>query len=541
MSPLCAPYGACTAYRHDAHRGQFFRDLNLSVCLNCFSVFAERETLPSGLAAALPAALMLVMLALAIAAVAFALASVPLVVITAVWWFMQVQDQGSGRSTTPAQSDEPPALLSTIHKSRKQLSAQPEPPPLPSPPVAVVVPDPIAATTAVTATTAVSTATTTAASAATILTSTAAATVDVAASGVDVDAAAAAAVAEAADAADLLIVHAGQRDYIMDGCDNAGRMVAERIAARVAAATAGARSIAVVDVADFCCGGSSSHDADGHDGSPAATAAAAVAAATLIRRLLGTGGSRRAACFVVESAVCSEEPSDDLRKFRRLLNALAETRGEAAPLAGLRHAVVAVSRSVAPEGNQWCGPHVGGRAGASFDALVAALAGGDSCRRLAPRCDTEIEHNGPGVVDRWSTEVLAPALSGKPPTPPRILSLSSSHTALLCRHLDARRLLVGCDAFYVDEYDGSNGDAGGNGGSSNGDRGSSIGDTNGSGDGAAITVLRPLAAAVVATRKKNAAQIPRVSPWSPNLTRVAELRPTLIICAYDASVGSGVA
>jgi hypothetical protein len=125
--------------------------------------------------------------------------------------------------------------------------------------------------------------------------------------------------------------------------------------------------------------------------------------------------------------------------------------------------------------------------------------------RLKLKCDVlrstfAFEFN----LRRYTLEVLAPALSGAPPTPPRILSLSSSHTALLCRHLDARDLVVGCDAFYEETYDGG----GGGSSSSGGGNASKMDDAN--------------------------AKIPRVNPWAPNLTRVKELRPTLVICAYEA-------
>ena len=294
--------------------------------------------------------------------------------------------------------------------------------------------------------------------------------------------------------ADLLIVHAGQREFCMEGCDDAGRMVADRVAARVSAATSGARTVACLDVAEL--------SGVGRDGEG------------VVEMLLGgREGLTRPVCFVVESAVCTEEPSDDLRKLRRMLAAAAERTP--APLTGLRFVVIAVSRSVAPEGDKWCGPRVGGEAGARFETFVASLAGGADAR-LAPRCDAEIEHNGPGVVDRWATEVLAPALDGKPPTPPRVLCLSSSHTALLCRHLNGRHLLVGCDAFFDEEYDG-----GGGGGGGESPRGSPR-----------DRDRRDGSPSHAETRRK---PIPRVNPWAPNLDRVAQLRPTLVICAYQAS------
>ena len=80
----------------------------------------------------------------------------------------------------------------------------------------------------------------------------------------------------------------------------------------------------------------------------------------------------------------------------------------------------------------------------------------------------------------------------------------------MCRHLDARHLLVGCDAFYEDEYDG-----GGGGGD----------------------IAQTISSTTTAIAKKNQKypQIPRINPWAPNLKRVEELNPTLIICAYDAT------
>ena len=90
--------------------------------------------------------------------------------------------------------------------------------------------------------------------------------------------------------ADLILVHAGQREYAMEGCDNAARMVAERIAATVEHTTT--RAASVVDIADLC----------------------SVGADEVARAL--TRGSR-ALAFVVESAVCTEDPSDELFKGAR--------------------------------------------------------------------------------------------------------------------------------------------------------------------------------------------------------------------------------
>ena len=256
--------------------------------------------------------------------------------------------------------------------------------------------------------------------------------------------------------ADLILVHAGQREYAMEGCDNAARMVAERIAATVEHTTT--RAVSVVDIADLCSVG-----------------------ADEVARAFRPGGSR-ALAFVVESAVCTEDPSDELRKFRR---ALVASNG--ALLADARVAVVAVSRSVAPEGDKWCGPRAGGRAGAEFRAALGKLPA--QTAQLCAGCDAEIEHNGPGVVDRWTAEVLVPALAGNPPLPPRVLSLSSSHTALLCRHLGARDVLVGCDAHFADDDDAD----------------------------------------------PSKPRLPRVDPWAPDEATVRRLAPTLILCAYDST------
>lgn len=256
--------------------------------------------------------------------------------------------------------------------------------------------------------------------------------------------------------ADLILVHAGQREYAMEGCDNAARMVAERVAATVEHTTT--RAVSVVDIAVLCSVG-----------------------ADEVARAFRPGGSR-ALAFVVESAVCTEDPSDELRKFRR---ALVASGG--ALLADARVTVVAVSRSVAPEGDKWCGPRAGGRAGAEFRAALAKLPARTA--QLCAGCDAEIEHNGPGVVDRWTAEVLVPALAGDPPLPPRVLSLSSSHTALLCRHLGARDVLVGCDAHFADDDDAD----------------------------------------------PSEPRLPRVDPWAPDEATVRRLAPTLILCAYDST------
>ena len=102
-------------------------------------------------------------------------------------------------------------------------------------------------------------------------------------------------------------------------------------------------------------------------------------------------------------------------------------------------------------GDKWCGPRAGGRAGAEFRAALGKLPA--RAAQLCAGCDAEIEHNGPGVVDRWTAEVLVPARSPILPLPPRVLSLSSSHTALLCRHLGARDVLVGCGRAPADDDD----------------------------------------------------------------------------------------
>ena len=133
--------------------------------------------------------------------------------------------------------------------------------------------------------------------------------------------------------ADLILVHAGQREYAMEGCDNAARMVAERIAATVEHTTT--RAVSVVDIADLCSVG-----------------------ADEVARAFRPGGSR-ALAFVVESAVCTEDPSDELRKFRRALVAsngalLADARAPSSPCLapsrprGISGAVLARADAPAP-------------------------------------------------------------------------------------------------------------------------------------------------------------------------------------------------
>lgn len=120
-----------------------------------------------------------------------------------------------------------------------------------------------------------------------------------------------------------------------------------------------------------------------------------------------------------------------------------------------------------------------------------------SSRRLCESCDFyDIERNGPGALDRWTREVLFPALKDpsalKGPTPPRVLCLSSTHTNLLLRHLDARHLVVGCEPWYEDTED-------------------TEGET-----------------------EPKAAPIPRVDPLKLDLDEIKRLDPTLVVCAYES-------
>jgi len=121
-----------------------------------------------------------------------------------------------------------------------------------------------------------------------------------------------------------------------------------------------------------------------------------------------------------------------------------------------------------------------------------------SSRRLCESCDADaIERNGPGALDRWTREVLYPALkdpffSARGPTPPRVLCLSSTHTNLLLRHLDARHLVVGCEPWYEDTP-------------------SAEGET-----------------------EPKAAPIPRVDPLKLDSDEIERLDPTLVVCAYES-------
>ena len=282
---------------------------------------------------------------------------------------------------------------------------------------------------------------------------------------------------------DLLVVYSGQADFKMEGGDDAARLVARRIADIVerpsVCHTHGdddsnntpctpPRTVCAVDVETLC-------DVETHfPGGPS------------LEKMLADGCAN--VLFVVESSVCLESPSDALRKFKRKLKALSFANTDRTACAPFT--TVAVSRSVGPDGSVWCGPKVGGKAGAEFDREIDELFC-DKTTRLCPRCDAEIEHNGPGVVDRWAREVLVPALGGFAPLTPRILSLSSTHTALLTRHLGARDSVVGCDSWFHDTEHG-------------------VGD---------VSVTK----------------IPRIDPWAPDLELVKQLNPTLIVCAYDAS------
>ena len=290
--------------------------------------------------------------------------------------------------------------------------------------------------------------------------------------------------------ADLLLVHAGRRDErLAEGCPDAARVVAERIAARIERDTI--LTVDVVDVAEICAAPTTtSSDPDARPPRRPRDAAAGVV-------------------FVVEAAARADARSEDqLRNLRRAMIAAADDpnpnpASTSLSLDGVNRAVVAVSRSVgaAPaEGGGGPARRRGSLAGAAFGAAFEAFLDGDGAaargsRRLCARCDAEFERDGPGVVDRWCAEVLIPALAGEPPRPPRVLSLSSSHTNLLVNHLGAGDRLVGCDAFY--RHFGGDDDAFGFGGT----------------DGDAT---------------------PRIDPWNPDLRRVRELNPSLIVCAYEA-------
>lgn len=299
---------------------------------------------------------------------------------------------------------------------------------------------------------------------------------------------------------DLLVVFSGHNEFKMEGCDDAARLVARRICDTVennvradsnSVYTDNPLTCAMVDIETLC---------DVDTNYPGKT----------LGNLLADDCKN--IVFVVESAVCLETPSDALRKFKRKLKSCSidwssTERGSVAPFT-----TVAITRSVGPEGNVWCGPKAGGKAGAEFDQEVDELLrgvnyledGSDATSpvpRLCVRCDAEIEHNGPGVIDRWSKEVLVPALSALPPIPPKILSLSSTHTALLTKHLNARSLVVGCDLWFHDPNDG---------------------DGKADNDGS--------------DNNKNTKRIPRMDPRAPNFALIRELQPSLIVCAYDASV-----
>ena len=339
---------------------------------------------------------------------------------------------------------------------------------------------------------------------------------------------------------DLLVVYSGQTEFKMEGCDDAARMVAARIKEKVEAQHTRSRraryrdtehhrdaldvgdgvSVALADVASLCEASDEKGDFD------LATALADFADAVV---------------FVVESAVCVETPSDALRKFRRRLQReLACVSGDAARFfANTRRGrcapfcVVAVSRSLGgPEGEKggsafFCGARAGGEAGRAFDKALGGLLGADelstgaelpdgalataesrrsvterstSGRRLCARCDAEIERHGPGVIDRWAREVLYPSLFGRfgNPAPPRVLSLSSTHTALLLRHLGARDRVVGCDPWFEETPGGTSSNA-----------------------------------------SKKDAPIPRVDAFAPDLDVIRRLDPTLVVCAY-ASVADAL-
>ena len=154
-------------------------------------------------------------------------------------------------------------------------------------------------------------------------------------------------------------------------------------------------------------------------------------------------------------------------------------------------------------------PRRSGGAGDDFDKAMGDLLGVDSgettemsrdsprvteekkpssSRRLCAGCDADdVERNGPGAVDRWTREVLYVALSdpSAAPAKPRVLCLSSTHTSLLLRHLDARHLVVGCEPWYEDT-------------------------------------------------EGEVSMIPRVDPLALDSDEIKRLDPTLVVCAYES-------
>ena len=451
------------------------------------STARERPGAALAVVASVAAALPVMLVALVFAAVAFAALALPLGIATAAWW-VTLRPRARGR-------DSPSSILTRLREGTLRLSAVPEGSAEPGSARASLA-SPRASLTP-------------------------------------------AGLRLGNPPVDLLVVYSGQTEFKMEGCDDAARMVAARIKEKVEAQHTRSRraryrdtehhrdaldvgdgvSVALADVASLC------EASDEKDDFDLATALADFADAVV---------------FVVESAVCVETPSDALRKFRRRLQReLACVSGDAARFfANTRRGrcapfcVVAVSRSAGgPEGEKggsaFCGARAGGEAGRAFDKALGGLLGVDelstgaelpdgalataesrrsvterstSGRRLCARCDAEIERHGPGVIDRWAREVLYPSLFGRfgNPAPPRVLSLSSTHTALLLRHLGARDRVVGCDPWFEETPGGTSSNA-----------------------------------------SKKDAPIPRVDAFAPDLDVIRRLDPTLVVCAY-ASVADAL-
>lgn len=450
------------------------------------STARERPGAALAVVASVAAALPVMLVALVFAAVAFAALALPLGIATAAWW-VTLRPRARGR-------DSPSSILTRLREGTLRLSAVPEGSAEPGSARASLA-SPRASLTP-------------------------------------------AGLRLGNPPVDLLVVYSGQTEFKMEGCDDAARMVAARIKEKVEAQHTRSRraryrdtehhrdaldvgdgvSVALADVASLC------EASDEKDDFDLATALADFADAVV---------------FVVESAVCVETPSDALRKFRRRLQReLACVSGDAARFfANTRRGrcapfcVVAVSRTAGgPEGEKggsgsaFCGARAGGEAGRAFDKALGGLLGVDelstgaelpdsgssrsvterstSGRRLCARCDAEIERHGPGVIDRWAREVLYPSLFGRfgNPAPPRVLSLSSTHTALLLRHLGARDRVVGCDPWFEETREGG---------------------TSSNADG------------------RVDAPIPRVDAFAPDLDVIRRLDPTLVVCAY-ASVADAL-
>jgi len=303
---------------------------------------------------------------------------------------------------------------------------------------------------------------------------------------------------------DLLVACFGRAENASDGSGDAARAVARRIADVVASETTaegegdGRRhplSTAVVDVEALCAAAAANPNAVGEKPDPSA--------APDLFSVLADGAAR--AAYVFDS---SESSRDGLRALRRALRANphgwnATKRKRATPFA-----FVSLRRSARGSGSGNPSDAVSaprksfeGNLLSDFERELEALlfkdekvaapgaaASLDSLRRFCARCDADFESNGPGAVDRWTREVLIPAVFGAPPVPPRILSLSSAHTAVLVNHLGARSRVVGCDPWFQD----------------------------------------PLA-------RVQGTPLPRIDPFAPDLESVKRLRPSLVVCAYETT------